>query len=733
MAVLIFGTASRQRSLAISSSQSGFGTAEITGAISLNLSFSPPIVQPGDSFDLNLSLSNNTRSRITPQIQIDLPRNIRLDSLDLPSGMIMNFQSNSLLWQPELVASRALPEAKLTFKAETADILQPEQIVQTILVFNGQEERVDTRFWVGTAPQIDAIILPHQVAIGQPVQLRANLSGSGPISQLWHLGDGREIEVNDPIVSFPAAGEYDLTLTAVNPLDSQTRSKKIRVVSQPAAQFTLSDFTVGTSQTIQFINQSGGKGPLQTIWEFGDGNSSADFAPAYQYSTPGVYQIKLTVVNQHGRSEAYGSVTIGAPPDIALEMPPTIAAGEPINLFATGDDTVTRYQWDFGDGRLYEGEQIASAFNQSGDYYVTLTAYNEYGSQSIGQWISVTSGTWRTFLPVILKPFEQFGRVAAVTRPIEQGGAGEGLPDIPLAEPFVMQPLSLPASMSLTEQLYIYINEARRQFGLRPLTVIPQLSAAAHAHTADMAGAKFTGHIGSDGSAPIERFLFFQYNAGYAGEATAWGFEHPYQAVEFWVNSPGHRKIILNQYATDIGVGYTFDYRTPSVWYWTAEFGDRFDTPMAPSIRVQSPLKDEFLNTELTTYSWIWPTPLTEDQTFVVYLDTAESSILIGQATQPVQGLYYGVTTNLLQFPSAVGNVAWRVELLSNSETVQQSESIPFVVAQDPALPTATPTAVPTEIGPTPTSTPIPTIFVPTSTPAPNDNPPPLVTATPNP
>jgi uncharacterized protein YkwD len=98
-------------------------------------------------------------------------------------------------------------------------------------------------------------------------------------------------------------------------------------------------------------------------------------------------------------------------------------------------------------------------------------------------------------------------------------------------------------------------------------------------HTADMAGNPDIMHDGSDGSRPDERQRRYGYAGAYGGEAVAWGWESPVPVVEFWVNSPPHRTLILNPDAKEVGVGFTADGTAPNLWYWAAEFGARLEDP----------------------------------------------------------------------------------------------------------------------------------------------------------
>lgn len=102
------------------------------------------------------------------------------------------------------------------------------------------------------------------------------------------------------------------------------------------------------------------------------------------------------------------------------------------------------------------------------------------------------------------------------------------------------------------------INGARAANGLAPYAPQAQLQQAATQHTLDMACNNFIGHTGSDGSKVKNRVG----NLGYANNNTATEnvFAQtggtPQLAFDWWMNSEPHRKNILSERATEIGVGY---------------------------------------------------------------------------------------------------------------------------------------------------------------------------------
>ncbi|MCP4358816.1 MAG: PKD domain-containing protein [Chloroflexi bacterium] len=714
------------------------GLMQIDSAVQLDLAVSPPISQPGDVVHLQATLLNLDQVAYTPEIIFQLPTNVKLELQNLPPGMTFNVKLNALTWLPVLAANGGIQDVLLPLRVETADIAQPEQEITAVLRLNGAEQTTVVNLWVGSVPQVEAILHPPQVSVGQPFQLKAQTGGSGPKTQTWHLGDGRTVKVNDPVVLFPLAGVYDVRLDVSNPLATASKTQAITVVPHPAAQFVLDDVTPGVDQLVTFLSQSGGAQPLQYTWDFGDGFMSAETNPTHQYATLGTYQVHLTVQNEFGKSEAYWPVTVGETPLADMVIPESGRAGEQISATGFGDNTVGRYEWAMGDGRYYEGQQINHTYAQTGDYYITMLAVNDYGSTEMGRWIHIDPGFAYIYLPAILND-NNGGQLTAEADIL----AGLDLPEVYLDKPFVMQSISVPPGSTPIEQLYIYINEARRQFDLPALANVSALNTAAQNHASDMAANGFTAHTGSDGSFPAERLLWYGYRGGYGGETTAWGFEYPYQAVEFWVNSPSHRRIILSEAATDVGVGFTVNYEAPNVWYWTAEFGNAYAAPSAPTLRLQSPANNtEALVTTPVTYAWNWPVPLSGNQQFVLYLHTNQGSFPVDAAVSPLNGTYYALQLSADNLKSGnnrlqvlPGRYEWQVKLEGDGVLVEgPRQTIAFHADPNAPTPTATATVTGTAVGPTPTPEPTGTAtpLWPTVTPtAPPPTALPLITATP--
>ena len=87
------------------------------------------------------------------------------------------------------------------------------------------------------------------------------------LSAVWDLGDGRRLELADPVVVFPAAGQHEVTLQVANPAGVIARRAIVTVLPDPVASFRPDDDAPAIAQPVTFINNSGGQPPLTVFWD----------------------------------------------------------------------------------------------------------------------------------------------------------------------------------------------------------------------------------------------------------------------------------------------------------------------------------------------------------------------------------------------------------------------------------------------------------------------------------
>ncbi|MFJ3877787.1 CAP domain-containing protein [Streptomyces sp. NPDC090077] len=111
------------------------------------------------------------------------------------------------------------------------------------------------------------------------------------------------------------------------------------------------------------------------------------------------------------------------------------------------------------------------------------------------------------------------------------------------------------------------VNQARAAAGCPALTINEKLTKAAQDHSADMAAHRNMSHTGSDGSDAGQRITRAGYQWRTYGENVAYGYSTPEQVMEGWMNSPGHKRNILDCSYKEIGIGLA----QPGQ-YWTQDF-----------------------------------------------------------------------------------------------------------------------------------------------------------------
>ncbi|MEM1254384.1 MAG: CAP domain-containing protein [Cyanobacteria bacterium P01_H01_bin.21] len=145
--------------------------------------------------------------------------------------------------------------------------------------------------------------------------------------------------------------------------------------------------------------------------------------------------------------------------------------------------------------------------------------------------------------------------------------------------------------MSFAQEVLRLTNEFRAKNGRKPLTLNRELNAAAQKHSKAMAEGDFFSHNSLNGDRPWDRAEDEGYTARSMGENIAAGQRTPAQVVQGWIDSPGHRRNMLNPSYTELGVGYfELDNDTGRVnynRYWTQKFGSGDLTPNSPAPKVE--------------------------------------------------------------------------------------------------------------------------------------------------
>lgn len=118
------------------------------------------------------------------------------------------------------------------------------------------------------------------------------------------------------------------------------------------------------------------------------------------------------------------------------------------------------------------------------------------------------------------------------------------------------------------------LNEKRAELGLKPLAWNDQLAGVARLHSQNMASQDFFSHKGINGDYVSDRADSLNLGVWRAiGENIAFnrGYDDPVmQAVESWIDSPSHRRNLMNQDWRESAVGVAV--RADGSYYFTQVF-----------------------------------------------------------------------------------------------------------------------------------------------------------------
>ncbi len=108
----------------------------------------------------------------------------------------------------------------------------------------------------------------------------------------------------------------------------------------------------------------------------------------------------------------------------------------------------------------------------------------------------------------------------------------------------------------IVQEVVRLTNAEREKEGLNALEIDQELNEAAQAKSVDMADNGYFSHTSPTYGSPFEMLDQFGIDYTVAAENIAAGQHTAEEVVQQWMNSEGHRKNILNDSVTHIGIGY---------------------------------------------------------------------------------------------------------------------------------------------------------------------------------
>ena len=253
---------------------------------------------------------------------------------------------------------------------------------------------------------------PGNPMVGEPVHFWDSTTG-GADQWSWDFGDGQTSELQDPIHVFDNAGEWTVSLTATRTSDSEQSTKNyvVTIGEVPlSVDFSWLPLEPLVGEEVSFLPDVVG-GPDDWHWDFGDGSDSDDPNPVHSFETPGEHLVILDVYRSS--DDASGSIQHAI---FVLEPltanfgwdPESPGVGETVVFSDCSSGDPDTWFWNFGDGFTSEEQNPTHAWDQPGDYPVTLTISRSGGDPAeIEQWVTVSDDEmtavfmWEPFEPEV--------------------------------------------------------------------------------------------------------------------------------------------------------------------------------------------------------------------------------------------------------------------------------------------------------------------------------------------
>ena len=211
--------------------------------------------------------------------------------------------------------------------------------------------------------------------------------GTGSLTYFWDFGDGNTSTAINPVNTYTAAGNFDVSLTVFDDFGCNTTQNEIsyiEIVDNVDINFVANNTTVCLGNQISFVDISSPT-PSGWLWDFGDGNTSTEQFPTHLFTTAGTFDVSLTATYSSacaGTETKTGYVTIGEIPTADFSADVTAGCETPFTVQFTNQSVGSGsldYIWTFGDGEVSTEENPSHTYLNNGVYTVSLTAINADG------------------------------------------------------------------------------------------------------------------------------------------------------------------------------------------------------------------------------------------------------------------------------------------------------------------------------------------------------------------
>jgi len=232
------------------------------------------------------------------------------------------------------------------------------------------------------APSVDAGINQLICTNDSLIVLDGSISGGATTGQ-WSGGLGTFSPSNTdlnatytPTASEITSGQIALTLTTTNNGNCTSENDVVQFmfVAPPYANFSTTNNCLEKSSNFVNFSLAGYGSITQSEWLFGDGGTSSQLNPTYDYTQDGQYEVQLVVTNSNGCTDSIRkNIQIYALPVADFEFTGTCENNQRIVSFtdnSVSSDPINSWFYDFGGQGTINLADYDFEFNNPGNYTV---------------------------------------------------------------------------------------------------------------------------------------------------------------------------------------------------------------------------------------------------------------------------------------------------------------------------------------------------------------------------
>lgn len=197
----------------------------------------------------------------------------------------------------------------------------------------------------------------YQVNCSNKRQVQFLDSSINAVTRQWNFGDGTTSNAMNPTHTFPALGNYNVSLTVSDGTCTYVLTKFIKIIDEKA-NYTVSPTTLCRGATIKLTASATDSNVVKYEWDPGTGFlTKGDSVLRVIFDTPRIYKTRLVVTDDNGCTDTVRrDIGVGGPRAKFTAVNATGCVGITVNFkdssLTDGVNAITSRVWSFGDGSV---------------------------------------------------------------------------------------------------------------------------------------------------------------------------------------------------------------------------------------------------------------------------------------------------------------------------------------------------------------------------------------------